>query len=290
MASGAQACPTPAPAREASREYRFKNPSLGKTLMINQAADPSAAAGSGRGARGRAGARRHGVAFRASEESRSRRRRAGRALAACSRGRAGASGRGRRRRRAGHGERGLCRLRSPDVRRRRPGPERAAWGPPWPRRWAPSTIWHFSCNSVAPRGPRAMRPGTTTSPDTVSLRAAATDFPTEPHPGRRRSNLAVEGLEPATTEAAARSSQAPPAGARDPPWSHPGQWCEEGPRAHPPAPRSRPALGEPPPRARTRIHTPPRPYRCLQPRTHSATLTAFHTHNSAHPLRASPRW
>lgn len=130
VASRAQAHPTPAPAREASCEYRFKNPSLGKTLMINQAADPSAAAGSGRGARGRAGARRHGVAFRASEESRSRRRRAGRALAACSRGRAGASGRGRRRRRVGHGGRGLCRLRSPDVRRRRPPAGARSMGAP----------------------------------------------------------------------------------------------------------------------------------------------------------------
>lgn len=130
VTSRAQARPTPAPAREASCEYRFKNPSLGKTLMINQAADPSAAAGSGRGARGRAGARRHGVAFRASEESRSRRRRAGRALAACSRGRAGASRRGRRRRRVGQGRRGLCRLRSPDVRRRRPPAGARSMGAP----------------------------------------------------------------------------------------------------------------------------------------------------------------
>lgn len=131
MAFHPRACPTPAPARETSCEYRFKNPSLGKTLMINQAADPSAAAGSGRGARGRAGARRRGVAFRASEESRSRRRRAGRALAACSRGRAGASGRGRRRRRrAGHGGRGLCGLRSPDVRRRRPPAGARSMGTP----------------------------------------------------------------------------------------------------------------------------------------------------------------
>lgn len=39
--------------------YRFKNPSLGKTLMINQAADPSAAASSGRaGGSGREGVRR----------------------------------------------------------------------------------------------------------------------------------------------------------------------------------------------------------------------------------------
>lgn len=39
--------------------YRFKNPSLGKTLMINQAADPSAAASSGRaGGSGRERVRR----------------------------------------------------------------------------------------------------------------------------------------------------------------------------------------------------------------------------------------
>ena len=35
--------------------YRFKNPSLGKTLMINQAADPSAAAASSSGRAGGAG-------------------------------------------------------------------------------------------------------------------------------------------------------------------------------------------------------------------------------------------
>ena len=37
--------------------YRFKNPSLGKTLMINQAADPSAAAASSSGRAGGAGGR-----------------------------------------------------------------------------------------------------------------------------------------------------------------------------------------------------------------------------------------
>lgn len=82
----------------------------------------------------------------------------------------------------------------------------------------------------------------------------------------------------------------PPAGARDPPWSL--SWPALLRRDPERIPALAPALGEPPPRARTltRIHTPPRPYRCLQPRTHSATLTASHTHNSAHPLRASPRW
>lgn len=252
MAFHPRACPTPAPAREASCEYRFKNPSLGKTLMINQAADPSAAAGSGRGARGRAGARRRGVAFRASEESRSRRRRAGRALAACSRGRAGASRRGRRRRRAGYGGRGLCGLRSPDVRRRRPRPERAAWGPRWPRRWAPSTTWHFSCNSAAPRDPQAMRPGTTTSPDTVSLRAAPTDFPPlNPTPvaaaptwRSRCSNLRRLMLWP-------RVPGRPLLGLGTHPVSYRGQLCEKGfPRAH----SLWPQLAEDPLHARTHSH------------------------------------
>lgn len=79
--------------------YHFKNPSLGKTLMINQAADPSAAAAAssgragGAGGRGCGGTAPSGVAFRGREESRSRRRPAGRALASRSRGWAGA-GRG----------------------------------------------------------------------------------------------------------------------------------------------------------------------------------------------------
>jgi hypothetical protein len=99
--SGGSTCSAPARAHPRSGagescEYRFKNPSLGKTLMINQAADPSAATSSGRGegvgGRGAAAAP-SGVAFRGREESRSRRRPAGRALATRSQGWAGA-GRG----------------------------------------------------------------------------------------------------------------------------------------------------------------------------------------------------
>lgn len=284
MAPGAQTCPTPAPAREASCEYRFKNPSLGKTLMINQAADPSAAAGSGRGARGRAGARRHGVAFRASEESRSRRRRAGRALAACSRGRTGASVRGRRRRRAGHGGRGLCRLRSPDVRRRRPRPERAAWGPRWPRRWAPSTIWHFSCNSVAPRGPRAMRPGTTTSLDTVSLRAAPTDFPTEPHPGRRRSNSwRLQGSNPQPQRPRHGVPRRPLLGLGTHPGPHPSQCCEEVPRAQP---RSRPSSWRTP--TTTRAHSRADTHTSATIQMSPAADTLSHAHCIPHSQLRTP--
>lgn len=99
--------------------------------------------------------------------------------------------------RAGAGGREVCGLLSPDVRRRRPlRPERAPWGPRSPWRWAPSTTWHFSCNSAAPRGPPATRPGTITSPATVSWVAAPADFPTKPHPGQRGSDLASPDSSP----------------------------------------------------------------------------------------------
>ena len=129
--------------------------------------------------------------------------------------------------RAGAGGREVCGLLSPDVRRRRPlRPERAPWGPRSPWRWAPSTTWHFSCNSAAPRGPPATRPGTITSPATVSWVAAPADFPTKPHPGPRGSNLAVLGLEPAPPVAGVRGG-APPAASADRPWL-PGHSCGQG--------------------------------------------------------------
>lgn len=99
VASSTPPHPLPALSGGGSCGYPFKNPSLGKTLMINQEADPSAAASSsgreGVGGRegGGAAAAPSGVAFRGREESRSRRRPAGRALATRSRGWAGA-GRG----------------------------------------------------------------------------------------------------------------------------------------------------------------------------------------------------
>lgn len=140
------------------------------------------------------------------------------------RGRAGFSGKGSGRswaarpHRAGNGGRGVYGFLSPDVRRRRPRPERAPWGPRSLWRWAPSTTWHFSCNSAAPRGPPATRPGTTTSPATVSSVATPADFPIKPHARPRRSYLASPGLEPSRPWRASRGAPCRVHGATLAPW------------------------------------------------------------------------
>lgn len=237
VASSTPSCPLPALSGGGSCGYRFKNPSLGKTLMINQAADPSATASSEReGGSGREGVRRQRRAEWPSAEGKSPAVGGGRlgvsslpaAGAGPEPGEAGAGSgqvqrvRGSGRSRAEAGGLGVCGLLSPDVRRRRPRPERAPWGPRSWWRWAPSTTWHFSCNSAAPRGPPATRPGTTTSPATVSSVATLADFPHQTPP--RAAPLQLGGPWARTRTGRDGGPGAPPAGSMDPPWQ-PGHPC-----------------------------------------------------------------
>lgn len=298
---GSPSRPLPALPGAGSCGYRFKNPSLSKTLMINQAADPSAAASSGRAG----GSGREGCGGRAERSGLPRKGRvpqseaAGWVCARCpqpglgrSQAKAGAgagsvqrargSGRSRAARphRAGDGGRGVCGLLSPDVRQRRPRPERALWGLRSRWRWAPSTTWHFSCNSAAPRGPPATRLGTTTSPAMVSSVTAPADFPIKPHPGLRRSNLSVPGLEPAVVGTGVPGRPLPG------PWIRPGNLATPAEERAPRIWLSRKAHSLPP-HPLFPIHTPLQPpHRHSQPRAHSESHIAF-SHSTTPTLTIS---
>lgn len=142
-------------------------------------------------------------------------------------------------------------LRSPEPRCEAvaPRPERAPWGPRSLWRWAPSTTWHFSCNSEAPRGPPATRPGTTTSPATVSSVAPPRTSPPNPTPGCAAPTWPSPGLEPSRALAGV-------------PWRPlPGPWTRPGTPATPAeegAPRVQPRSHREPPtpqHARADTHT-----------------------------------